>query len=89
MSKQQASSPSHTPSSDKKNKSTDTAGAVSMDINDSQFLDKESPVFSRDHDSKFIRGSSRWTSEIDKVYIAIYSYLLQFLIYNQRWAYCF
>ena len=44
MSKHQASSTSHTPSSDKKNQSTDTAGAVSMDINDSQFLDKESPV---------------------------------------------
>ena len=44
MSKQQASSSSNTPSSDKKNSSKDTAGAVSMNINDSQFLDKESPA---------------------------------------------
>ena len=44
MSKQQTSTPSSTIPSEKKNKSTDSAGAVSMTINDSQFLDHESPT---------------------------------------------
>lgn len=44
MSKQQTSSPSNTTSSDKKNQSPDSAGAVSMTINDSQFLDHKSPT---------------------------------------------